>query len=198
MNKEQSLMQQVLDDQWTQLPPALQAHYALNDNRDIGVLDIEYPDFMQCYLNLIFLFGALINRRGKQTPTIVQKWMQGQTQHWKRTIRFGDGKEIIFQSRWEYAGPHELIEYVNAFMGLRMATYVRDNKLIYRGISLVLKLGPIKLPIPEWLVLGHTTIEEKALDNNYFEMDFKLQHPLFGMIYRYTGIFHTEIDYKQS
>lgn len=190
---QQSIMQRVLGEQWAQLPPALQAHYTLSDNQDVGELDIEYPRFMQYYLNLILIFGALINRQGHKTPTVVQKWMDGQTQHWKRTIRFDDGKEVIFQSRWEYAGPNELIEYVNAFMGLRMAAYVRDNKLFYRGISLVLKLGPIKIPVPEWLLLGHTTIEERALDHGSFEMDFRLTHPLFGQVYRYAGVFRTEI-----
>lgn len=190
---KQSLMQRVLGEQWAQLPPALQAHYTLNDNQDVGELDIEYPGFMQCYLNIIFIFGALINRRGNKIPTVVQKWMEGQTQHWKRTIQFDDGKAVIFQSRWEYAGSNELIEYVNAFMGLRMEVNVRDDKLFYHGISLVLKLGPVRLPVPEWLILGHTTIEEKALDNGRFEIDFKLRHPLFGLIYRYTGVFRTEI-----
>ena len=190
---QQSLMQRVLGEQWAQLPPALQAHYTLSDNQDVGELDIEFPGFMQYYLNIIFIFGALINRRGNKTLTVVQKWMEGQNQHWKRTIRFDDGKEVIFQSRWEYAGPNELVEYVNAFMGLHMAVYVRDDQLFYRGISLVLKLGPLKLPVPEWLILGHTTIEEKALDDGRFEMDFKLRHPLLGQIYRYTGVFRTEI-----
>ncbi len=186
---QQSLMQRVLGEQWNQLPPALQAHYSLSDNQDVGALDIEYPGFMQYYLNILLIFGALINRRGKQTPTIVQKWMEGQTQHWKRTIRFDDGKYVIFQSRWEYAGPNELIEYVNAAMGLHTAVHVHNGKLFYRGISLILKLGPIKIPVPEWLVLGHTTIEEKALDHKHFEMDFKLlsdftlmEPPVFGLM----------------
>ncbi len=188
-----SLMQQVLGKEWEQLPPALQAHYTQSTNKDVGMLDIEYPRFMQLYLNLISMFGALINQRGKRVPTIVQKWMEGKTQHWKRTTRFDNGKEVIFQSRWELAGANELIEYINPFMGLRMAVKVNEGKLYYRGICLVLKLGHVLLPIPEWLVLGHTTIEEIALDETHFAMDFKLRHPIFGLIYRYTGEFRTEI-----
>lgn len=188
-----SLMQQVLGEQWEQLPPALQAHYTQSINQDVGMLDIEYPRFMQFYLNLIMMFGALINQRGKRVPTIVQKWMEDNTQHWKRIIRFDTGKEVIFQSRWEFAGPNELIEYINPFMGLRMTVKVVEGRLYYQGICLVLKLGIFLLPIPECLVLGHTTIEENAIDETHFAMDFKLRHPIFGLIYRYTGEFHTEI-----
>ncbi|MCB1934953.1 MAG: DUF4166 domain-containing protein [Nitrosomonas sp.] len=191
--QSQSIIQQALGEQWQQLPPALQAHYMPHTNKDIGTLDIEYPQFMQRYLNLIFRFGALFNRCGKNIPTVVQKRMDGKTQHWKRTIRFQADKEIIFQSRWEYAGSNELIEYVNRFMGLRMAVNVKQGKLYYRGISLILKIGPFRIPIPEWLLLGHTTIVETAIDENHFAMDFKLHHPFFGMIYRYSGIFRTEI-----
>ena len=189
-----SLMQQVLGEQWEQLPPALQAHYTQNTNKDVGMLNVEFPRFMQLYLNLLFLFGALINRRGKRIPTIVQKWMDGRTQHWKRTTRFDNGKEVIFQSRWEFAGPNELVEYINPFMGLRMAVKVDEGRLYYQGICLVLKLGPFQLPIPENLVLGHTTIEEIAIDETHFVMDFKLRHPIFGLIYRYSGEFRTETE----
>jgi len=193
--QSQSIIQQALGEQWQQLPPALQAHYMSQTNRDVGTLDIEYPQFMQRYLNLIFKFGALFNRRGKNIPTVVQKRMDGKTQHWKRTIQFKNDQEIIFQSHWEYAESNELIEYVNAFMGLRMAVNVQQQKLYYRGISLILKIGSIKIPIPEWLLLGHTTIVETAIDDNHFVMDFKLHHPVFGMLYRYSGRFRTEIDH---
>ena len=192
--QQKSIMQQVLGEQWQQLPPALRAHYTPHDNKDVGTLDIEYPRYMQLYLNLIYKFGALFNRRGENIPTIVQKRMDGKAQHWKRTIRFQSDKTIIFQSHWEYAGSNELIEYVNPFMGLHMAANVNQGKLYYRGISLILKIGPIRIPVPEWLFLGHTTIVETAIDETHFAMDFKLQHPVFGMIYRYTGVFHTEVD----
>ena len=64
-----------------------------------------------------------------------------------------------------------------------------NGKLHYTGRYFVAKLGPVKLPIPEWLLLGHTTITETALDDDRFAMDFRLIHPLFGQIYRYAGTF---------
>ena len=186
------LMQQALGAQWAQLPPALQAHYQQGDNRDVGALDIDYPALMQPYLHFLRLFGALLNRRGKAIPTTVAKYMDGDTQCWKRTITFPDGKTILFQSRWQYGGSNEVIEYVSPIMGLRMAVAVQDGKLHYSGKHLVLKLGSVLIPIPEWLVLGHTTIVETALDDSSFAMDFRLTHPWFGEVYRYAGTFRTE------
>ncbi len=186
------LMQRALGGQWELLPPALQRHYQSGNNIDVGTLDISYPGFMQPYLNLLRLLGALVNRRGMGIPTTVTKRMAGDIQYWERSIRFPDGKTVLFKSRWEYAGGNELIEYVNPVIGLRMAVHVDMQRLHYSGRHFVLRLGSLRLPIPEWLVLGHTTILERAVGDNYFAMDFRLQHPWFGALFRYAGKFRTE------
>lgn len=189
---ELSLMQRALGAQWEQLPFALRAHYQDKTNTDVGMLDIEYPGLMQPYLNFLRILGALVNRRGTAIPTTVEKHMEGCVQRWKRTITFPDGKTIFFKSRWVYAGENELIEYVSPFLGLRMALHVEDGNLYYEGRHYVVKLSKLLVPIPEWLILGHTTIVETALDETNFTMDFRLRHPLFGQVFRYAGKFGTE------
>lgn len=186
-----NLMQHVLGAQWAQLPPALQAHYQDKTNTDLGVLDIDYPRWMQPCLSLLRLVGALLNQRGKAIPTTVHKFMDGSAQRWQRSVRFPNGTTMVFNSHWVYAGGNELIEFVNSFLGLRMALRVAESKLYYEGKYYVIQLGRLSIPLPEWLVLGHTSIVETAIDANHFTMDFRLQHPLFGQIYRYTGKFTT-------
>ena len=185
------LMQQVLGDDWQRLPPALKKHHlAGHHNADVGHLHIDYPPFMQACLNLLSWFGVLFNHRGKALTTQVVKAMDGHQLHWKRRIQLPDGQVMTFNSRWEAVGDHAIIEYVNAFLGLKMRLRVA-NGLIYEGMHLVLKLGRVKLPIPEWLLLGHCLIVEKALDEDKFHMEFHLQHPLLGRLYSYSGYFHT-------
>lgn len=188
------LMQRALGHQWKLLPPALQRHYQHGDNSDVGTLNISYPGLMQPYLGMLHMLGALINRRGTNIPTTVSKRMEGDIQYWGRSVRFPDGKTVVFKSWWEHAAGNELIEYVNPLLGLRMAVHVNEQRLHYVGRHLVLRLGPLLIPIPEWLVLGHTTIVEWATDEDHFTMDFRLQHPWFGELYRYTGEFRTERD----
>jgi len=184
-------MQIALADQWQQLPPALQAHYQLNTNTDVGQLNIEYPVYMQPFLTFLRLFGVLINKRGENIDTTVDKHMQEDIQYWKRSICFSENKIIYFNSFWVYAGGNELIEYVNPFLGLRMSVHIENSELHYVGRSFVLKLWKLIIPIPEWLLLGHTTIVETGLSDSEFKMDFKLKHPLFGRIFRYSGRFKT-------
>lgn len=183
-----SLMQQALGNDWDTLHPALQAHYQLAPNMDVGYLDIEYPRFMQPLLHVLHRCGALINRAGKEVATRVEKHTENSRQYWRRTLTFDDGQVITFNSYCVSAGSNQLIEFVNPLLGLQMAVHVQDGQLHYQGVHFVLKLGAVLLPIPEWLALGHTSIIESGSDNNYFQMDFRLTHPLFGQVFRYSGV----------
>lgn len=186
-----NIMRQALGEQWKQLPVVLQEHYQEMDNMDVGTLDIEYPAWMQIFLNVLNLFGALLNRRGKSLAAKVEKKMQGDIQCWQRTITLDDGKNIYFSSHWCYDGDNRLIEYVNPILGLCMSVKVDGRQLKYHGEYFVLKISKFLLRIPEWMLLGHTTIIETEKDVQHFMMDFRLKHPLFGQIYRYSGTFST-------
>lgn len=189
-----SLMQNALGNDWDKLPPALQAHYRIGGTIDNGHLDIEYPRLMQGVLSMLRPLGALVNRGGRQIHTVVRKSVVQDRQYWRRTITYADGKVIHFNSFWVSAANQQLIEFVNPVLGLQMAPYVVGNQLHYRGVQFVLRIGRWLLPIPEWLVLGHTTIVEKAIDEQHFEMDFRLIHPWFGQLFRYSGKFAATVD----
>ncbi len=188
---EHNIMKRALGEQWHSLPHALQAHYQDQDNTDIGKLSVEYPTWMQWPLNVLHLFGALLNKKGQGISTEVRKTMQGNTQYWHRTLMFNEENKIYFKSHWQYAGDNKMIEYVNPLLGLCMSVEVKEEKLFYQGEYFVLRLGKLKLPIPEWMLLGHTTIVEEQVSADQFAMDFRLTHPLFGQIYRYAGSFKT-------
>lgn len=186
-----SLMQQALGPHWDHLPEPLRRHYQRAGHTTEGALDIAYPRWMQPLLSALHRIGALVHRPGERVPTSVAKHMDGDqlTQHWHRDIRFTDGQTIVFKSHWRYGGGNRLVEYVNPFLGLCMAVSVEDGCLHYTGQHFVLKLGKLELPLPEWLLIGHTTIVERSIDERSFVMDFRVTHPLFGETYRYGGEF---------
>ncbi len=184
-----SLMQLILGDDWNKLPPALQAHYRFGETTDTGHMDIEFPRFMQPYLNVLRLLGALVNRRGRKVSTVVEKRAVEKRQYWRRTVRYLDGKVVYFNSFWISAEGNQVIEFVNPVFGLKMAVSVADGRLYYQGVCIVIKLGPVLISVPEWLVLGRSSIVEKAVDETRFAMDFRIIHPLFGQVFRYSGEF---------
>lgn len=185
------LMHQAVGPDWEQLPDSLRAHYQLGPNVDIGHLDVEFPPWMKPYLWLLHLFGALLTRSGRQVPTRVEKDVVADRQYWRRTIAFPDGETTTFNSFWVRSGGNRLIEFVNPVMGLEMAVCVEGDELHYEGVRYVLKFGPLIVGLPEWLILGHTTIVERGLPTGSFAMDFRLTHPLFGEVFRYSGVFST-------
>jgi len=193
-----SIMQKALGKQWDGLTPALKNHYDSNEqgeNYAEGKLDIDYPWFMQWPLSFFRLLGALVNRRGQGLKTTVSKTMKGGTQYWHRVIHFSDNKQITFNSVFVADGEDGFIEYINTFLGLKMYAFVENNKLRYESRGYVLKLGKIKIPIPEWMALGHASIiewQDDSSDNKTFDMDFRIKHPLFGQVFCYKGRFTTE------
>jgi hypothetical protein len=182
-------MQQALGDAWNQLPRSLQAHYLPGTTVDIGLMDVEYPAFMQPVLFVLSHLGALVCRRGKAVRTCVEKTVIDYRQQWRRTLRYADGKTLHFDSVWE-AGPNgHVVEFVNPWLGLQMQPFVVGDQLHYRGVRFVARLGRWHLHIPEWMALGHTTIVERAVDEQHFSMDFRMTHPALGQVFRYSGTF---------
>ena len=188
-----SPIQQALGSNWDKLPPALQAHYQSGTSTDIGYLNIEYPWFMQPVLSLFRIFGVLVNRTGRNVSTVVNKTNTQKHQHWHRTIRYHNGKKIIFKSYWIASNNNQIIEYVSPFLGLEMKVWVEKDQLHYQGVNYIFKLGNFLLPIPQWLSLGYASIVEEAIDNTQFVMDFRIAHPLFGQVFRYSGKFEADV-----
>lgn len=191
-------MQLALGDQWGKLPPALKAHYGENksgENHSTGVLTIEYPWFMQWPLSFFRLLGALVNKRGEDLKTSVSKINKDGKQYWQREIIYPDGKKIIFDSVFVSGNNKDFIEYINSYLGLKMYAFVEGVKLRYESKGYVLKLGKLKIPIFEWLALGHASIIEwqaEDADAQTFNMDFRIKHPLFGELFCYKGRFTTK------
>lgn len=184
-----SLMQRALGAQWHELPPALQIHYGDGLAIDRGRLDIEFPWFMRPLLLLLRLIGALVDRRGSAVETVVEKRMAGATQTWRRRLRYADGHTRSFDTVWCHEGGNRLVEFVNPLLGVRLLPRVVEGRLHYDSAGFVLRVGRRLLALPEWAALGHTFIVEQAIDARRFHMDFRLVHPLFGQLYRYSGEF---------
>ena len=105
-----SPMQRALGEAWDRLPPALRAHHLAGPSTDKGAMDIDYPRAMQPWLYLLGTIGALVSRRGRLVRTTVEKLMDGERQHWRRTMRFEDEQVIHFNSIWVPSTPGRFIE----------------------------------------------------------------------------------------
>jgi len=195
--KDIPLMQQVLGENWHELPPVIQGHYQLQQGQQTnnvvtGTMHIHYPGIVKPILVIVRMMGGLIDLKGGNLNTRVEKWTKSDlplTLFWKRIIQSPEGKKIVFASRMEYQKCNEIIEYIGCGFGLYLKLTVENNKLVYRSNRHLWQIGSLRIPIPDVLFLGHATITETAISKDEFELDFKIVHPLFGETYRYGGTF---------
>jgi hypothetical protein len=92
---------------------------------------------------------------------------------------------------WCLSRSGHIVEFVNPYLGLELAPWVEGEGLRYRSVAYVLRLGRRQLTLPRWLTPGQASIVERAVDAEHYAMDFRLVHPLFGQVFRYSGVFAT-------
>jgi hypothetical protein len=197
----QSIMEKALGAEWNGLGAAVKRHYDIapgNSERRImvGEMEIRHPRLAWPLLAMGRLFGALVSHRGRDVPVRVENWTErgSPAMHWHRTFSFQGKPPHIFRSRMEYVTGDEIIEYVRWGLGIRMRLSQRNGALIYDSIGYQWDIGPVRLRVPDWLVLGRARITEVPLGENRFAVDFQIRHFLFGEIFAYAGEFELEAD----
>lgn len=193
------LLQHTLGEQWFALPEVIQRHYNLDPDQTPmstvrGTMYVRFPWYALPMLKIARIMGALIdiNSEGLWATVSKQLGNDASTLHWRRDIKTQTDQKLIFASRMEYLSGNELIEFVGFGFGIRLKLSVEDGCLVYRSNGHLWQLGSLRIPIPDVLFLGHATITETAIDDQRFELDFKIVHPFFGQTYAYGGLFHHE------
>lgn len=202
MSREiQPVIQQALGREWDKLHPLVRQHYDIRPGSSSeliikGIMDeVYHSKIAKLFLLPGRLFGALVPYKGTQVPTtVINRTKHGnhKAMFWFRTLKFPNKPEVIFESRMEYDKDDSIIEYVKLGLGIKMKMSVNNGVLVFTSRSYTWNIGPLKLNIPTWLILGHATIIEKALSDDVFFINFEMTHPWFGKTFSYSGEFHIQ------
>ncbi len=191
------LIQRALGEDWHTLPTVIQRHYTLMQANNtssvvVGSMYVHYPAFARPMVAIARLMGALIDTKSNTLQASVKKWVNNDSGalFWRREIQSADTKTTVFASRMEYQHGNEVIEFVGFGFGVRLKVFAKNRQLIYQSNGHLWRCKLFSIPIPDVLFLGHATIIEKAIDDDSFELDFKIIHPLLGKTYEYGGVFH--------
>lgn len=187
-----SPMAQCLGAQWANLHPTLQAHHAGGRVQEVGALDVSFPRWMAPVVWCLQWIGALVHRAQPAVHTVVNKETTATGQTFHRTLTYADGEVLRFNSRWVAEPGGRLVEYVQPWLALELAPRVVGDTLHCEGVCFLVRLGALQLRLSERWLLGHTVIQEHALDAQHYAMDFRMLHPWFGLVFRYTGVFSTD------
>jgi hypothetical protein len=111
---------------------------------------------------------------------------------WRRDFRFPSGRRRRFASRIEYDQRlRRVIEAIGPGRALAIAWDMRfepPSTLHLDAAGWVLRLGPLHLRLPAWL-LGSGRAVETAPAPGMIRIDFTVSHPLLGDIFGYVGTF---------
>lgn len=65
----------------------------------------------------------------------------------------------------------------------------KNGALIFTRLGYIWNIGGIRIPIPNWAILGDAEITEQAISDDEFHIDFNMVHPLLGKTFSYSGCF---------
>ena len=200
MEKLQPVIRQALGQDWEKLHPAVRRHYDISAEGTDRLLlkgtmyEVDHATSIKPFIWVAQLFGALVPYRGKNLPVEVinSAHPERNTLFWERHFHFPGRKPFQFLSRMETVSGNEIVEYVRYNLGICMKMSERDGALHYSSCGYLWNLGPVKLRIPDWLLLGNAEIIEQGIDEKTIELNFTVQHPLFGRTFTYSGNFRME------
>jgi hypothetical protein len=198
MDKNFSVIQKALGENWNKLDSIVKLHYDLKPgcNTELhlrGTMrEVYHSKIGKLFLLPVRIFGALVPYKGSDIPTEVKNWTSKDNPHamfWHRKLFFPNKHPVVFSSRMEHIHENEIIEYVNYGMGIRLRIYTQNKSLHFQSLGYTWKVGPVTLSIPNWATLGEAEIVEKAISDRELFVDFNMIHPLFGKTFSYSGSF---------
>ena len=109
--------------------------------------------------------------------------------YWDRVFKFSEKNHYHFRSHMEHVRDNEVIEFVRFGVGMRLRVSAENGAIVFRDVGYIWRLFGMDLPVPIGLFLGSAYVEERPIDENHFCMKMIIEHPLFGVMFRYEGEF---------
>ena len=95
---------------------------------------------------------------GVAAVVTVTEDVAGNGQHWTRLYARRDGFPQVVRSSKRFAGPTGLEELVGEGLGMALIVEAQADALVFLSAGYGLDLGPIRLPLPDWLTPGALTV----------------------------------------
>jgi hypothetical protein len=110
-------------------------------------------------------------------------------QIWTRICARRHGFPQVIHSSKRFSGPTGLEEYVGYGVSMALRIFVEHEALRFRSVGYALQIGPLRLPLPDWLTPGDLTVTHSDLGGGAFRFSLEIIHPRFGMLIRQSAVF---------
>ncbi|MGH1487719.1 MAG: DUF4166 domain-containing protein [Cellvibrionaceae bacterium] len=205
---QKSIFQIVLAEQWESLGSVIKKHYFLRPFSEDYICvrgemaEIYHSQLAKLLIPFGILFGAIVPYRGKYVPVDVHytSSLNSSNLYWNRVFKFTDKKDFHFKSYMQHTHDNEVIEFVRFGVGVKLKVTAEDGAIVFRDNGYIWRVFGKSIRIPIDLIFGKAYVEERPIDDDKFSMKMILEHPLFGVMFRYNGQFtleQTETEYDK-
>lgn len=181
---------------WETLPPVFQKRYSNRPfSNDIctveGKMDISFSKVMACLMPLFKLMHVLVPYQGTNIPVKVDFRSQPDSNavYLDRLFYFPEKKPYTFNSCMQIMNGDEVIERMAFGMGWKTHYFYDGKKVVMQHKNYILTFLGYNIPIPLEIFVGKGHAEEVMIDDNTYRVTMTMTHPLFGIMYSYTGDF---------
>ena len=186
----------VFGKSWVALPPVMKKHYAnrpfSNDHTFVkGTIDIFCKAPLIWLAPLLQVMGQIPAKNANNIPVTVdfQSSYKNSGFQFNRLFYFIENKPYAFRSYMLQIAGDEVIEVMRFGIGWKTRYYWDGDKIVLSHRGYAIKFFNWFLPLPFTLLLGKSYAEERAVDDNTFDMLTHITHPWWGKIYQYKGRF---------
>jgi Domain of unknown function (DUF4166) len=186
------------DEDWGRLPVAIWRRFStrLGDGKTIvyvGEVDEANCSRIGWWLAQAarVIGGPLPISYETGVPAIVTVTENAQAggQIWTRIYaRNGRFPQVIHSCK-RFCGSTGLEEYVGFGVSMALRVCVADDALQFHSAEYSLRIGRLRLPLPEWLTPGALTVSHADLGGGEFRFTLEITHPRFGRLLRQSAKF---------
>ena len=110
-------------------------------------------------------------------------------QVWTRICARSKGFPQVIHSAKRFAGPTGLEEYVGVGISMALTVSVENNALVFSSAGYAVRLGRLRLTLPDWLTPGELTVTHSDLGCGLFRFTLEIVHPRLGRLLRQSAVF---------
>lgn len=193
---EEPIFKSIFGAAWDDLPPVMKKHYAnrpYSDDVSVveGTLDVMCKPPLLLLAPIMKAMGQIPCVNATDVPVTVRFESDQNTKafHFVRTFHFQGKRPYVFHSRMVQVKGDEVVEIMRFGLGWKMRYGWDGAKVTLTHRGYVLCAFGHFIPLPLGFLMGKGYAEERAVNENTFDMVTHITHPWWGKIYEYKGQF---------
>lgn len=196
MQTNKPIFQNVFGASWDDLPRVMKRHYAnrpySHDTGMVeGVMDVESSTLGRLMAPFFKLTGTLVPYEGRDVPATVAFSSSPDDNgfQFNRTFYFPNQKPYEFRSVMVHVGGNEMAEVMRFGLYWRSAFLWTGQKVVLEHRGFGIRMFGTFIALPLALFMGKGYADETPIDDDNFSMSMKIVHPIWGMVFGYSGTF---------